>query len=157
MNSARPTLAVPALLAVALASLTGCYTVEANLPGTLRNDVKPEHVEPVGRLQVEKTNWFFLLALVGDPPKDFFAAEIKKQVQAKGADGVANLTYESEFGCVDLLITGVTFGCVSPRTYKLSGDIVRIKAARVPGKPAKTVEHRAGEAPEGEARIAQSY
>lgn len=151
---------VAAVITVAAA---GCYTTEANLPGTLRNDVKAEHLETVGKLQVEKTNWFFLWALIGNPPPDFFASEIKKQVQAKGADGVANLTYESEFGCVDLLVTGVTGGCVAPRSYKLKGDIVRIRAARLPGKPAKTVERGApaGEAAEpaepGATKVAQTY
>ncbi len=129
------------LFALASAALAaGCNTVDANLPGTLRSDVKSEDTEKVGALNIEKTNYFFIFGLIGDPPPDFFSTEIKRQVQAKGADGVANLTYESQWGCVNLIINGVTFGCVAPRDYTIKGDIVRIKKARVPGSPAKAVD-----------------
>jgi hypothetical protein len=140
------------IVAVAVVAGSGCFTVNAELPGAIRND-KPE-VEKIGSVNIEKDNYFFILGLVGDPPKDFFSTEIKKQVQSKGGDGVANLTYESSDGCFDLIITGCTLGCVAPRTYKVTGDIVRIKSARLPGKPAKTVENAR---PAGESRVAQSY
>lgn len=153
MKNLRTSLVLALAAAAVLAA--GCYTTEAHLPGTLRNDVKSEHLESVGKLQIEKTNWFFLWALIGNPPPDFFSAEIKRQVKAKGGDGVSNMTYESEFGCVDLLVTGVTGGCVAPRTYKLTGDIVRIKAASLPGKPATTAE--VGKAGDDATRVAQGY
>ena len=130
-----------AALALVVVAAGGCYTVNANLPGTLRNDVKSDETDSVGSLNIEKTNYFFLWALIGNPTPDFFSAEIKQQVQSKGADGVSNLTYESQTGCVDLIITGVTGGCVAPRTYKVTGSIVRIKSVRLPGKPAKAVDN----------------
>ena len=143
-----------ALLVVVTALAPACFTVEANLPGTLRNDVASEHIETVGKLEVEKTNWFFFWALVGDPPPDFFATEIQQQVKAKNGDGVAKLTYESQFGCVDLIVNGVTGGCIAPRTYKLSGDIVRLKAARLRGKvPAATDPKKKSDA----GKVAQKF
>jgi hypothetical protein len=45
---------------------------------------------------------------------------------------------------------------VSPRTYKMSGDIVRIKAARLPGKPVKSVENTT-RTPDDASKVAQSY
>lgn len=116
---------------------TGCFTTRADLPGTLRADVTPSDVEKVGTLEIEKTNWFFLWGLAGTPPKDFFATDIQKAVQAKGADGVANLKYESQEGCIDWGVSGCTGYLVAPRTFKVTGDIVRIKKAPLPGKPAK--------------------
>jgi len=127
-----------AVAAVALGG--GCYTVNADLPGTLRGDIADADVERVGPVTIEQGQWFFLWGLVGETPEDLVAAELKKQVQAKGADGVANLTWQSQFGCVDLLAATCTAGCVTPRTYKVTGDIVRIKKAPLAGKPAKAAE-----------------
>ncbi len=127
------------LLSISLLALAaaGCFTVNAELPGTLRGDVSEPEIEKVGTLSIEKTNWFFAWGLVGAPPKDFFSTDIQKAVQAKGADGVANLKYESQEGCVDWGISGCTGYLVAPRTFKVTGDIVRIKKAPLPGKPAK--------------------
>lgn len=128
------------ILAFTLALASGCYTVNASLPGTLRSDVKSADTEQLGTLQIEKTNWYFAWGLINEPSADFFSTEIKRQVQAKGADGVSNLTYESEYGCVDILVGGITGGCVAPRTFKVSGNLVRIKPAPLPGKSVKTVD-----------------
>ena len=128
--------------AVVVAS-AGCYTVNAELPGTLRGDVSSTGTERVGSLAVETNHWFFLYGLVGETPKDIISAELKKQVQAKGAYGVANLTYESEFCCVDLLINSCSAGCVTPRTYRVKGDLVRIKKSPLPGRPAKVADAEA--------------
>lgn len=117
--------------------LSGCFTTRADLPGTLRADVTPTETEKVGTLEIEKTNWFFLWGLAGAPPRDFFANDIQKAVQAKGADGVANLKYESQEGCIDWGVSGCTGYLVAPRTFKVTGDIVRIKKSPLPGKPAK--------------------
>jgi hypothetical protein len=127
--------------------------VNATLPGTLRGDVQSSATERVGQVQIEKTNWFFLWGLVGEPPADFFAAELKQQVQAKGGDGVANLSYESQYGCVEMVVAGVTFGCVGPRAYKMTGDVVRIKMAPVPGKPTRSATH---DVPDDQ-RVAQAF
>ena len=124
------------LLALVIAS-TGCFTVNADLPGTLRNDVTSADTETLGQLSIEKGHWFYIAGLVGAPDKDFLAPEITKAVQAKGGDGVANLRYEASEGCVDMIIGGCTGGCIYPRSYKVTGDIVRIKKAPLPGKPAK--------------------
>ena len=129
-------LAQVTLLATA-ALVSGCFTVNSELPGTLRGDVGSADTERVGTMSIEKNHWFYVYGLVGETPKDFFSTEIKKAVQQKGADGVANLNYQSELGCMDLVISGCTIGCVTPRTYKITGDIVRIKKSPVAGKPAK--------------------
>lgn len=130
----------PLLLVAAAVAVSGCYTVNADLPGTLRGDVADSDVERVGTVTIEKSQWFFLWGLVGETPKDFVAEELKKQVQAKGADGVANITWQSQFGCVDMLASACTAGCVTPRSYKVTGDIVRIKKSPLAGKPAKAAE-----------------
>ncbi len=121
------------LIATFVAS--GCYTVNASLPGTLRSDVAQQDYERIGVVTIEKNHWFYIYGLVGEVPPDFFAPEIKKAVQQKGGDGLANINYQSEFGCLDLIISQCTAGCVVPRTYKLTGDIVRIKKAPPPGRP----------------------
>lgn len=124
-------------LCLLTSATSGCFTVQADLPGTLRGDISEPEVEKLGTLEIEKTNWFFAWGLVGAPPKDFFSTDIQKAVQAKGGDGVANLKYESQEGCVDWGISGCTGYLVAPRTFKVTGDIVRIKKSPLPGQPAK--------------------
>jgi hypothetical protein len=137
-----------ALLVCALLVLSsGCLSMRAKLPGTLRADVTPADVEKVGELRIEKSNYFFLAGLLGRPPADIFAADIQKAVQAKGADGVANLRYEAEDGCLDLGISVCTLYIVTPRTYRVTGDIVRIKKAPLPGRPAKVATSTSTPAP----------
>lgn len=121
-----------ATAAVVVAS-SGCFTMNAAVPGTLRSDVESTDVDRVGTLNVEKTNFFFFWGLVGAPDKTFFQEELKQQVAANNGDGVANLRYEAQEGCVSLIIGGITCGIVAPRDYKLSGDIVRIKVPTVAG------------------------
>ena len=122
---------------VVVALTSGCMTVNADLPGTLRGDVAEHEVEKIGELRIEKGNWFFLWGLVGEPPADFFATDIQKAVQAKGGDGVARLKYESQESCLDWGLTRCTFALIIPRSYIVSGDIVRIKKPPLPGRPAK--------------------
>jgi hypothetical protein len=143
-------------LTLALAASTGCYTMNAQMPGTLRTDVPADQTEKVGTLSYETTHWYFLLGLIGAPPEDVFAQEIKKQVQARGADGVANLNYEGKFACFDIILTGCTCYIISPRTYQVTGDIVRIKAAPLPGKPAKAADASDATKPQ-ETQVAQGY
>lgn len=127
------------VFALGLASLasSACFTMNADLPGTLRGDVANGDVERIGSISYETGHWFYLWGLVGAPPRDVFAAEISKQVRAKGGDGVANLRYEGEFGCIDIGIGGCTGGCIMPRTYRVTGDVVRIKKAPLAGRPPK--------------------
>ncbi len=132
-----------ACLILTCAAASGCMTVNAELPGTLRADVAAADTERIGQLSIEKGNWFFLYGLLGSPDKTFLSADIAKAVQAKGGDGVANLKYESSEGIVDMVIGACSFGCVDPRSYKVTGDIVRIKKPPLPGKPAKVATSKA--------------
>ena len=111
---------------------SACWTANAQLPGTLRND--DVSTESVGSLNIEKTNYFFILGLLNKPSDDFLAQEIRQSVKSAGGDGVQNLTYEAQFGCLDIIISQLTAGCVMPRTYKVTGQIVKIKTAPLPGK-----------------------
>lgn len=151
MKNLKNLLRAAALLAVTV-SAAGCYTVDANLPGTLRGDIKADQTETVGKVNIEKGNWYFFWGLTGAPANDFFSAELKQQVKAKGGDGVANLTYESQEGCFDLFIGSITGGCIGPRSFKLTGDIVRIKTSPLPGKSLA-----AADTPADPARVAQAY
>lgn len=146
---------VAAALGVIIAS--GCYTTRAALPGALRNDVGAADIEKVGALDVEVEHTFFLHGLVGTTPDDMLAAPIRKQVQARGADGVAHVVYESEQGCGDFALTTCTLGCFAPRTYRVRGDIVRIRAPRLPGRPAKLVDaHDARDARDDDVIVADA-
>lgn len=134
MTRASSAASAIALLATSLFA-AGCYTMNAELPGTLRPDLAATDVEPVGSFSIEKSNTFFFWGLAGVPTADFFASDLRREVAAKRGDGVQNLTWESQFGCIDLLLGRLTCGLISPRTYKLSGEVVRIKAAALPGAP----------------------
>lgn len=129
-----------ACILAALAVSSGCYTVNAELPGAIRSDVTAADTEPAGTVHIEKGHWYLLWGLIGSPPADVFAADLKKEVRAKGADGVANVTYESQESCGDLIIGGLTCSLISPRTLSLKGDLVRIKKPPLPGKPLALAE-----------------
>ncbi len=131
---------VVTLLVLVVASGGGCFTMNASLPGTLRGDVEPERLETVGKFEHEVTHWFIPCGL-GEAPETALRKEILRQVKEQGADGVANLKYEAYTGPVDCLI-GRVCPIVQPRTFRLSGDLVRIKAPPLPGQ-------RPSEAPPG--------
>jgi hypothetical protein len=81
-----------------------------------------------------------LFGLVGSPPPEYFADELRREVKSKGGDGMRNVTYEAQFGCFDLVIGTCTGGLVAPRTSKVSGEVVKLKAAPIPGKPIAGME-----------------
>jgi hypothetical protein len=122
-----------ASLVVAAVAGSGCYTVEAQMPGTLRGDVGAADVEKVGTVKLEKGNTFLFWGLTGSPPPDFFSADLKAAVKAKGGDGAQNIVYESQTSCGDLFIGCITCGIADPREFTLSADVVRLKNAPVPG------------------------
>lgn len=126
-------LRIASFLAVALVALPGCFTVNADLPGTLRSDATKDDVETLGRFDVQKGNNFLFWGLTGQPPPDFIASELKRVVKAKNGDGVQNLEYHSEFGCTDILLNSVTCGILAPRTFRFTGDIVRIRKPALSG------------------------
>ena len=126
------------VLACVLSLATGCYTMNADLPGTLRTDVSNDETEKVGTFTIEKTNGWLLGGLVGAPATDFWTADLQREVKAKGGDGAANVVYESQFSFVDMLLGCVTCSIYVPRTYKLSGDIVKIREVALPGSPPKS-------------------
>lgn len=111
---------------------SGCYTMNASLPGTLRGDVEPERLETVGRFEHEVNHWFIPCGL-GAAPETELRKEILRQVKEKGADGVANLTFEAYTGPVDCVI-GRVCPVVQPRTFRVSGDLVRIRKPPLPGE-----------------------
>lgn len=121
------------LLAVGLAVLPGCFTVNADLPGALRSDVTKDDVETVGHFDVQKGNTFMFWGLTGQPPPDFISTELAREVKAKNGDGVQNLEYHSEFGCMDMILGTVTCGILSPRTFRFTGDVVRIRKPTLAG------------------------
>jgi hypothetical protein len=131
-------------------TLTGCFTMRADLPGTLRGDVAEPELVVLAPFSVEHTQYYALNGLVGRPAADVFAAEVRRQVSRRGADGVAHLVYESTHTVGDVAIGLCTFGCLAPRTYRLTGDVVRIRKQRLPGRPAKLVDAGGG-------RLAQRF
>ena len=115
------------LCAGLLALSSGCYSVNAQLPGTLRGDVRDDDTQVVGHVRIEKTHWFFLAGLIGGPAEDLFAEELRQQVKAAHADGAANLVYDAQSSCFDVFITSVSCNVCTPRSYALEGSLVRIK------------------------------
>jgi hypothetical protein len=119
--------------------LTGCFTVNADLPGTLRSDLAADDAETVGRFDVQKGHNFLLWGLVNQPPPDFISTELKREVKSKNGDGVRNLEVHSEFGCTDIVLSRVTCGILAPRTFRFTGDVVRIRKGPLSGgAPATT-------------------
>jgi hypothetical protein len=121
------------VLAVGLVALPGCYTVNADLPGTLRSDVTKDDVERVDHFDVQKGNTFMFWGLTGQPPPNFVSDVLKDEVKKKNGDGVQNFEYHSESGCMDILLGSITCGIIAPRTYRFTGDVVRIRKPTLAG------------------------
>ncbi|MBI1948936.1 MAG: hypothetical protein HYS27_24830 [Deltaproteobacteria bacterium] len=147
----NPRLLLAATLALAPCA---CFTMNAELPGVLRNDLTPADQESLGTFTVEGRHWFLVEGLFGKPPRDLLAADIRAAVQKRGGDGATGLRYESEHTCGDTAIGTCTLGCLVPRTYRVTGTVVRIRAPRLPGRPAKLVE---SEAIDVDTRVAQRF
>jgi hypothetical protein len=125
---------VPLFGLVTLLVCSGCYTLRADLPGALRHDVAAD-VEVIGRVDVETSHTYFVGGLLRDAPRGLFKQALLDAVTEAGGDGVANLVFDTRFSAADVVINTVTLGVVSPRTYRLRGDIVRIRRAALPGRP----------------------
>lgn len=122
------------LVAFALLS-SGCYTLRAQVPGALRGDLEDEEVVVTGAFDAEVTRLYVLWGLVPMGPEDDLALALTEAVEEGQADGVANLVFETRFTITDLVIQTITLGVVVPRTYRLRGDVVRIQASPLPGRP----------------------
>ena len=121
-------------LALCLAlSAGGCYALRADVPGVLREDVDDAVI--VGTFDRSVTRTYFLGGLVGPSEDDVFGEMMLAAAREQDADGVANLVFESRFSPVDYVLNVGTCSIVSPRTYRLKGDLVRIDAPLVPGAP----------------------
>jgi hypothetical protein len=115
----------------AWALLSGCYTAEGRLPGTVRPNLAATDYTKIKSFSVEVTNYFFVYGLAGAPEPSLFADTIQKEVKAAGGDGVVNLVIAGEETFGDVCISIIACGglIVSPRTFTISGDIVKFNVA----------------------------
>jgi hypothetical protein len=120
------------IAALALLTASGCLTMNASLPGTLRNDVQPEQTETVGKFETNVNHWFIPCGL-GEAPEAEFRKALLQEAKAKGADGVANVKFEAYNGLMDWVIGCLSCNIIASRNFKLSGDLVRIKKPALPG------------------------
>jgi hypothetical protein len=127
-------LALCCVLGVLGALAAGCFTMQASLPGALRADLADEDVELVAAYSKEIHQPYLVWGLVGSGADDVIAADLLVAVRAANADGAANLLFESYFSPVDVALTTVTLGFVSPRTYVVTADLVRVRAPALPGR-----------------------
>jgi hypothetical protein len=114
--------------------------MNASLPGTLRGDLDEERVEPVGPFEHQLTHWFIPCGL-GEAPETAMRKALLRAAREADADGVANLRFEATASPKDCLVAGLC-PVLQPRTFRLSGDLVRIKEPPPAG-------HRPQEAPPG--------
>ena len=116
--------------AIAFFASSGCYTVNADLPGTWRRVEPAEDIVVVGRVDQRHTHVFLLFGLAPQPERSVFAAPLVRAVEASGGDGVANVVIDSEFTVTDAVISGVTLGMVAPRSYRVRAAIDACDAER---------------------------
>ncbi len=124
-----------ACVLVALAAASGCYSMHASLPGTWRRPPPSEDVAVLGRVDVTTTHVWFLGGLVPPPSPDLYSAAVLPKVAAAGGDGIANVVIDTRFEAMDVALSAVTLGIVSPRTYRIRADIVRLSTPAPPGRP----------------------
>lgn len=118
---------------VLLLSSTACLTMNAELPGTLRSDLDSKDYRVVGKYQDTVEHTYYFWGLANKPKADIFAPAMQKEVARVGGDGLANIEYSSEIGCLQEAIGCGTCGIIAPWTYHISGDIVVIQKPALPG------------------------
>ncbi len=118
---------------LALASTTGCYTLRADVPGVMRDRVDDAVI--VGTFDETVTRTYFFGGLIGPSDQDLFRDAMLESARAHQADGVANLMFEARFSPMDYALSIGTCAVVAPRTYRLKGDLVRLRGAPAPGRP----------------------
>lgn len=126
-----------AFLLIPFVLCAGCFTVNTALPGALRGDLSEQEIEPVGHFQREIRHSFAPFGL-GEVPDDPFRALLLEEANAQGADGIRNLRIETYHSCNDVLTGWMTCQSVRPRTFRISGELVRIRKAPLPGDAPKT-------------------
>ncbi len=137
--------------------VSGCYTLNASLPGTLRGDIEPgPEAQTLDSFEVEVGNTYYFWGLAGSPPLDILEQEIVQEVESRGGNGAANLEFESVREFPDLAINCVTCGIVGPWTYRIKGDAVRINVPPLPGQPPASAALEEGKAPAARS-VAMAY
>lgn len=132
MTAPRPALVVGALVAASLAS--GCFSMRTQLPGAVRADLDDEQVIVHGRVDVEVSRVYLFWGLLPLGDDEALALALRDNAVQQGGDGVANLVFDTYFSPVDVMLQTITLGILAPRTYRLRGDVVRIRAAPLPGR-----------------------
>jgi hypothetical protein len=120
-----------AILVAAALGATGCFTAEGRLPGVVRPGLVASDYTKLKTFSVEVTNYFFVYGLAGSPDPSLFAETIKKEVKAAGGDGAVNVVIAGEATFGDVCITMIACGglIVAPRTFTISGDVVKFNVA----------------------------
>lgn len=131
-------------IVVALLAGSGCYTMRADLPGTWRPAVANEDVVIVGRVDHTSTHWFLLYGLAPSPPSTLYSEPLLRAVEEQSGDGVANVRLDTEFTAADILWRSLTFGLVTPRTYRVRADVVQLPGPPPPGRPLLRARRREG-------------
>lgn len=111
----------------------GCCTVQSSLPGTLRADVPPEAMTPVGDFEYELTHAFVPCGL-GSSPESELRKALLTEARQQEADGVTDLSFTVETSPVSCLI-GRLCPVFQSRTYRLRGQLVRLRVPALPGAP----------------------
>ncbi len=133
MTARRALVALVAL--VACASSAGCYTLRADIPGTWRPAAPHEDIVVVGHVDERVSHVFFLDGLLPQTPTDIYAGPLLRAVEKAGGDGVANVILDSELTTGDVIFRTLTLGIVTPRSYRVRADVVRIPGPPPPGRP----------------------
>lgn len=119
------------LAVVALAS--GCFRMHTRVPGALRGDLEDEQVIVRDRVDVEHTRVYLFWGLLPLGDDDALGRAVLDEAREAGGTGLANVVFEAYFTPGDLALQMLTLGVLSPRTYRLRGDVVRISADALPG------------------------
>lgn len=106
--------------------LSSCYTLTAHVEDT----DKPILVNrSVHYANAQKTNFvtegaqfFFFWGLVGNDNK---AIEDKLLQQLGNQQALQNVKVSSEFSFGDMFVSAITLGIVAPRTFKVTGEVIK--------------------------------
>lgn len=109
-----------AAVAVATVIAPGCavlrVTAETDKPILLNN---PQKQQTFQHFKADGSHLFWFWGLVGNDNKAINDAVVK---EAANARGIVNLKVTKHYSFLDMLVGGITFGIVGPRSFTIEGD-----------------------------------
>jgi hypothetical protein len=113
------------VFAVACALLmAGCFTMRYEIP----SEQPRASYDVIGSFEVQKRASWLILGLI--PMREVEVAElVAEAVEREGGDAATNVVVTAQYDGTDVIVSLLVGGIYNTRSYLVTGDVVRLRAA----------------------------